>query len=206
MRHKLKTRHVVLGSFAFVIVLVVSVLIGINFMMNKALNFLAQEQATSFGNPQLTDMVIEDAEAKEQFSKSDMQMLGTGASVVPPSQVERVEVFDSDYQKSEIGGETEPKTYNPSISQERADEIAESVTIQEKAKVFRVVMKNLSTSDISRLRELAAGGLTSEEKQEARALMLERLSEDEYNELIAIAHKYGVSQGKTYEEVKKEEQ
>jgi len=68
-----------------------------------------------------------------------------------------------------------------------------------------VMLKRLSPSDIKTLQQLASGGLTVEKKKEAKELILQKLTEDEYNELIAIAKKYGLSQGKSYEESLKED-
>jgi hypothetical protein len=59
--------------------------------------------------------------------------------------------------------------------------------------------------DIKALQELASGGLGIEEKKEARTLILNRLTPEQYDELIQIAKKYGMSKGKSYEEVSKEQ-
>lgn len=94
--------------------------------------------------------------------------------------------------------------YTAEVSLDKAKAIEEEITLKEKTKVTSVLLKSLSPSDMNALRKLASGGLSVAEKREARDLLLERLSEEEYNELIAIAAKYGVSQGRTYREVKKE--
>jgi len=96
-------------------------------------------------------------------------------------------------------------TYNPEISVEKAEEVKESISFSEKTKVMAVMLKRLSPSDIKTLQQLASGGLTVEKKKEAKELILQKLTEDEYNELIAIAKKYGLSQGKSYEESLKED-
>ncbi|MGG1312896.1 hypothetical protein [Cohnella laeviribosi] len=96
-------------------------------------------------------------------------------------------------------------TYNPEISVDKAEEVKESISFSEKTKVMAVMLKRLSPSDIKTLQQLASGGLTVEKKKEAKELILKKLTEDEYNELIAIAKKYGLSQGKSYEESLKED-
>lgn len=87
------------------------------------------------------------------------------------------------------------------ISTDKAKEVQDDVSIKDKANVASIVAQQLSVSDIKRLQELAKGGLTNEEKREARSIILGKVSEEQYNELIGIAKKYGVSQGKTYNEV-----
>jgi len=93
--------------------------------------------------------------------------------------------------------------YTAEISTDKAKEVQDNITVAEKAKVVTTLMSSLSASDISTLQKLASGGLNVEEKKEAKALLLEKLSEDQYDELIAIAAKHGLSQGKTYSETKK---
>ncbi|MEK4047170.1 hypothetical protein NSU18_26515 [Paenibacillus sp. FSL H8-0048] len=92
------------------------------------------------------------------------------------------------------------------ISTDKAKEVQENVTITDKANVAAIVASQLSVSDIKRLQELAKGGLTTEEKREARSIILGKVSEEQYNELAQIAKKYGVSQGKTRDQILAEEE
>ncbi|MNN54435.1 hypothetical protein D3C81_1692500 [compost metagenome] len=73
--------------------------------------------------------------------------------------------------------------------------------MKDKANVASIVAQQLSVSDIKRLQELAAGGLTNEEKREARSIILGKVTEEQYNELSQVAKKYGVSQGKTRDQI-----
>ncbi|MEK4482643.1 hypothetical protein MKZ23_24660 [Paenibacillus sp. FSL R5-0876] len=95
--------------------------------------------------------------------------------------------------------------YTAQVSTDKAKQIQENVTIKDKADVASIVLGQLSVSDINRLKELAKGGLTVEEKKEARSIILGKVSEEQYNELSQIAKKYGVSQGKTYDQIKGKE-
>ncbi|MNR68230.1 hypothetical protein D3C85_1926620 [compost metagenome] len=45
---------------------------------------------------------------------------------------------------------------------------------------------------------MAGNGLSVDEKKKAKDIILQKLTEDEYNQLIGIAAKYGLSQGKKY--------
>ncbi|MDH6431125.1 MULTISPECIES: hypothetical protein [unclassified Paenibacillus] len=95
--------------------------------------------------------------------------------------------------------------YTAQVSTDKAKQIQENVTIKDKADVASIVLGQLSVSDINHLKELAKGGLTLEEKKEARSIILGKVSEEQYNELSQIAKKYGVSQGKTYDQIKGKE-
>ncbi|MEX2415209.1 MAG: hypothetical protein WD424_03620, partial [Paenibacillaceae bacterium] len=101
--------------------------------------------------------------------------------------------------------DTDEPTYTAEISTDQAKDIEENASLGEKAAVASLLMKNLSAADMKLLTSLASGGLSLEEKKEARSLILEKLSEEEYNQLIRIAQKFGISQGKQYDEVIKEE-
>ncbi|MEC0169783.1 hypothetical protein [Paenibacillus graminis] len=92
------------------------------------------------------------------------------------------------------------------ISSDKAKEVQESVSIKDKANVATIVAQQLSVSDIKKLQELAAGGLTNEEKREARSIILGKVSEEQYNELVQVAKKYGLSQGKTRDQILAEEE
>ncbi|MEK3941943.1 hypothetical protein NYE59_25775 [Paenibacillus sp. FSL L8-0323] len=96
--------------------------------------------------------------------------------------------------------------YTAQVSTDKAKQIQENVTIKDKADVASIVLGQLSVSDINRLKDLAKGGLTTEEKREARSIILGKVSTEQYNELSQIAKKYGVSQGKTHDQIIAEEE
>lgn len=95
--------------------------------------------------------------------------------------------------------------YTAEISTDKAKDVQEKITVSEKAQLASVFLKQLSVDDIKALQGLASGGLGVDEKKEARSLILEKLTPEQYDELIQIAKKYGMSQGKSYEEVSKEQ-
>ncbi|MDT3428861.1 hypothetical protein J2Z22_004455 [Paenibacillus forsythiae] len=95
------------------------------------------------------------------------------------------------------------KAYSPNVSTKKIDNVKESVTIKDKANVTEILLKNLDLSSIRKLQELAKGGLTVEEKKEARAIIMSKVSPDEYNELAIIGKKYGVSEGRNYDQIMK---
>ncbi|KGE18331.1 hypothetical protein [Paenibacillus wynnii] len=102
-------------------------------------------------------------------------------------------------------GESSNNGYTAQVSTDKAKEIQKNVTVKEKADVVSIVLSQLSVSDINHLKELASGGLSVDEKREARSIILGKVSEQQYNELAQIAKKYGVSQGKTRDQVLAEE-
>jgi hypothetical protein len=121
------------------------------------------------------------------------------ASIDSPSAETQSSSSPSPNKNSDVGG------YSAQVSADKAKKIQENVTVKEKADVASIVMGQLSMSDIKRLQELASGGLTIDEKREARSIILGKVSDEQYNELSQIAKKYGVSEGKTKDQVLAEE-
>ncbi len=107
--------------------------------------------------------------------------------------------------KSPIPSPSPSPSYQAEISTEKAEAVKENITFSEKTKVLTVMLKRLNADDIKTLQKLANGGLTRDQKKEAKAIILQKLTEDEYNDLIDIAKKYGLSQGKSYEDSQKED-
>lgn len=95
--------------------------------------------------------------------------------------------------------------YSSEVSVEKAKAIKENVTVSEKADVASILMGNLSLSDLKLFQQLASGGMTVDEKRQARKVLLDKLTPKEYEKLSKIAKKYGISRGLTYEEAQKEE-
>ncbi|REK69271.1 hypothetical protein [Paenibacillus paeoniae] len=136
---------------------------------------------------------------------------------VEPNKPGGEEVPDQDSPSDTQGGNTNPDStsqpskqpsndgYTAEISTDKAKDVQEKITVSEKAKLAGVLLKQLSVDDMKLLQELASGGLNIEEKKQARSIILEKLTPEQYDELIQIAKKYGMSQGKSYEEVSKEQ-
>jgi hypothetical protein len=94
----------------------------------------------------------------------------------------------------------EKSGYDAGISAEKAAQLQEEITLKDKAKVSSVLLKKLSASDMSLFVKMSGDGVSVEEKKQAKAIILQKLTEEEYNELIAIAAKLGLSKGKTYQD------
>lgn len=93
--------------------------------------------------------------------------------------------------------------YQAQVSTEKAKAVQDAITLKEKAAVTSVLLKKLSASDLQLFAKMAGNGLSMEEKKNAKEIILQKLSENEYNQLIGIAAKYGLSQGKSYKDTQK---
>ncbi|MEY9091487.1 hypothetical protein [Paenibacillus sp. RC84] len=86
------------------------------------------------------------------------------------------------------------------IPADRAERLSGEISWSERMKITSVLLKRLQASDIKQLSLLMKDGVSREEKKKAKAIIMDKLSESEYNELIAIAGKYGLSKGKSYQQ------
>ncbi|MNP13930.1 hypothetical protein D3C76_1062320 [compost metagenome] len=101
---------------------------------------------------------------------------------------------------------TKDNTTRPTgaITKQKVEQVQESLTAADKAKIITIMTHSLNRANSQKLWEMAKGGLSLEEKQEAKELLLVMLSPEDYNELSSLAKKYGISKGKTYDEAQLE--
>lgn len=102
------------------------------------------------------------------------------------------------------GKPSDPKAggtgYKAEISEGKAKQVQDQISLAEQVKITTVLLKKLDGNDLKQLQNMFNKGVSLEEKRKAKEMILEKLSEEEYDELIAIASKYGLSKGKSYEE------
>ncbi|ETT45167.1 hypothetical protein C162_21558 [Paenibacillus sp. FSL R7-269] len=199
-------------TLSVVVVLGVGGLFAANYAVDKLMNSMAGGFDVEAGNtPSVPQgQVIEPVVADSDPSAEPAASADPASSAAPASTPASGNAASTDKPVS-AGKPASTPAPTPvdglaHISTDKAKEVQENVTITDKANVAAIVAKQLSVSDIKRLQELAQGGLTTEEKREARSIILGKVSEEQYNELAQIAKKYGVSQGKTRDQILAEEE
>ncbi|OMF90356.1 hypothetical protein [Paenibacillus sp. FSL R7-0337] len=199
-------------TLSVVVVLGVGGLFAANYAVDKLMNSMAGGFDVEAGNtPSVPQgQVIEPVVADSDPSAEPAASADPASSAAPASTPASGNAASTDKPVS-TGKPASTPAPTPvdglaHISTDKAKEVQENVTITDKANVAAIVAKQLSVSDIKRLQELAQGGLTSAEKREARSILLGKVTEEQYNELAQIAKKYGVSQGKTRDQILAEEE
>lgn len=76
------------------------------------------------------------------------------------------------------------------ITTEKLKDIKESVTPSDKMAAAKWVLSKLSKSDISHLRELSAGGITPEEKEQMKDIVYSRFTSEEIQKIREMYIKY----------------
>ncbi|WP_052429665.1 hypothetical protein [Paenibacillus borealis] len=206
-------KKVLIWTLSVIVVLGVGGLFAANYAVDKLMNSMADGfdvEADDTGNvPQ--GQIVEPTVAESDPSAEPTDAVDLTTTTSP----------DSTPASTAAGEQTAVSTTKPAnnpaptpegvdgiahISTDKAKEVQDNVSITDKANVASIVAQQLSVSDIKRLQELAKGGLTNEEKREARSIILGKVSEEQYNELSKVAKKYGVSQGKTRDQILAEEE
>ncbi|MHA7966137.1 hypothetical protein ACX93W_18590 [Paenibacillus sp. CAU 1782] len=207
-RRKMKRwKKVLLWLTGILVVVVISGLLAANYAMDKMLAQLSN----SLEDELLADTLLETNEPV-LVDKNDTQQNQDEVNQLSPDNNDEEINQSDDHEEIQDPQTTKPSSepskgsteYSAEVSVDKAKDVQEKITVGEKAKLATVFLKELSADDIKYLQELASGGLSIDEKKAARTLILERLSPEQYDELIQIAKKYGMSQGKSYEEVSKE--
>ncbi|MGG1634064.1 hypothetical protein [Paenibacillus sp. NRS-1760] len=206
MRKK-KWKKILIWVASIIVILGVGGLFAANYAVDKLISTLAADIEGDLLNEVTTPETKTDEQGTDTTGKDDPSSTVDTGKTDPKSTNNdgKTEPGDSNKNNSSsnesIEGEKSKDDYNPEVSLEKAKDLQEKITVSEKAQVSTVLLKELSMSDIKELQALASGGMSGEEKKKARSIILDKLSPDQYDELIKIAKKYGVSQGKSYEEV-----
>jgi len=161
-----------------------------------------KEPAMETSPPPATEPEKEKEEAPQKEEPESNEGTVSSSKPAPVTQEETKQISEEKTEPAVKSPAEEP--YRADVSDEHVAEVQEKISVGEKATVVSVLLKHFSVRELKEFAEIAADGITTEEKKAARDDFLNRLGEEEYNRLIEIAAKYGLSQGKKYEEVKKE--
>ncbi|MFC4100420.1 hypothetical protein [Paenibacillus xanthanilyticus] len=220
-------KKVVIWISSIIVVLGITGLLVANYMIDRFLSSLATEdvvvaEVAGVNNqiveekPEVTvnpDTAEKDTTGAVKQDDAEVSAEGETSSKVEDKKEEqdtssKDAVDKQSGSKKEETNENKPKldtSYSAEVSSSKAEAIKENVTVKEKAQVTSILLGELDMDDIKKLQGLASGGLSVEEKKEARRILLEKISPDQYNALSSIAKKYGASEGKSYDQVSKEE-
>lgn len=213
MRKK-KWKKILIWTASIIVVLGVVGLFAANYAVDKLISTLAEDLENDLMNEVVTEIADTSNQQVDESEKPTTDIVDVNAY---PSDVQSVESVDesgkSDQERDDLAqpdsstqteNERSEVGYQAEVTVGKAKDIQEKITVGEKAQLTSVFLEELSMSDIKNLQALASGGLSIDEKKEARSIILDRLSPEQYDELIQIAKKYGMSQGKSYGEVIKE--
>jgi hypothetical protein len=192
MRNR-KLKIMIVGSIGIVVVLGVCGLFAVDYAATRVMDsFAAELEDDSMDAAKLDADSFEGA--KLEADSVEAAKKGSTSTTAPKEAGEAKQKKGDD----SIGKPT------GTVTKEQAKKVRDNLTVSDKAKVVSVLIKSLNLSDLKTLQMMASGGLTVEEKREAKQLLIGKLSSDKYNELSALAKKYGISRGKTYNEAKQE--
>jgi hypothetical protein len=192
MRNR-KLNIMIVGSIGIVVVLGVCGLYTVDYAVTRVIDsFAAELEADSMDAAELEADSFEGA--KLEADSVDAAKKESTSTTAPKETGEAKQKKGTDSLGKPTG----------TVTKEQANKVRDNLTVSDKATVVSVLIKSLSLSDLKTLQMMASGGLTVEEKREAKQLLLGKLSSDKYNELSALAKKYGISRGNNYNKAKQE--
>lgn len=209
MRKK-KWKKILIWVASIIVILGVGGLFAANYAVDKLISTLAADLEGDLLNEVTTPETKTDEKGTDTTVKDDPSSTVDDDETTDSSNGTKDKPVDNTTDSGSNGSsgskeEEKPKDgYSGEVSIDKAKDLQEKITVSEKAQVSTVLLKELSMSDIKELQALASGGMNVEEKKKARSIILDKLSPDQYDELIKIAKKYGMSKGKSYDEVIKE--
>jgi hypothetical protein len=211
-KKKFRWKRLVLYSFAIILLLGISGLFAMNYAVDKVIDSMADSLASEvIMEPESTPPLEATIGKKPTIGSMNQEVDSATLQGHSSKEIEKTAQFNANSKQSSSQVKSDNNdldkvgVYAPEVSTKKAKAIKENVTVSDKASVTSILMGNLGLSDLKTFQEMASGGLTVDEKREARKVLLDKLSPEEYNKLAAIAKKYGVSRGKNYDEAAKEE-
>jgi hypothetical protein len=206
-------KKIVIWASCVILLLAVGGYIAMDYGVKSVLKMVASPESNAEAEKDQEDLIdvldTMPASEKQDKAKPDPATDGSFEDVdsnppAPDSQVKASSTQEEKDLEKETGQSTpdktleEKETYNAHITAKKIEKAEEEITFSEKTKVTSILLKKLSGSDISLFMKLADGGMTVAEKKEAKGIVLQKLTEKEYDELIEIAANLGLSQGKSY--------
>lgn len=92
--------------------------------------------------------------------------------------------------KNSIAVNESSKEKKQEVTVEKMNEVKDKVTVQDKVAAAAMVMGKLSSSEINKLKGMLSGGLTKEEKEEAKKIAFSNFSNEEIKQIKEMYSKY----------------
>lgn len=93
-------------------------------------------------------------------------------------------------QKADKSNTTNKDNQAIAISSDKIESVEKEISFADKAKAVKLIVSNLSASDIKMLKDLASGGLTPEEKAKAVKIAYSKYSDEELKVIKELYKKY----------------
>lgn len=197
-----KLLKVIIRCIGIVLIIGICGLFLANYAVVKVLDILSSESEVT-----ATVSVQEDVVATAETNIITEQDHAAAQKVIKDQEPKKVQPSESTKDsKNDSTNSTKDNTSRPTgaITKQKVEQVQESLTAADKAKIITIMTQSLNRANSQELWEMAKGGLSLEEKQEAKEVLLVMLSPEDYNELSSLAQKYGISKGKTYDEAQLE--
>jgi len=187
-------KKVIIIIIAVLLIIKTVTIIGLNKIGDEIIDGLIDSELASIGQTEQSVEVKQNnaektIDSNEGQNPSQTDSPTASSSEVASQNASSTDVDNLDENKS-AGTKVKDKTETKIITVEKANEIKEQVTTKDKVTAAALVVKRLSSEDISELKELMNGGLTAEKKKEAVKIAYERFTAEEIVQIKELYHKY----------------
>jgi hypothetical protein len=190
-----------IGVGVLAALLLIGVYLAKNTWSNKSLN--ATSDQSFHGAQKVPDVQAVQSPKNSELSvanqKDPIPAAVSNPTIVPAPTEDSVPTPANDHSTA-TSPQPKKEAYSAEVTHEKAAEVKDEIPLSEQMKVTAILFKKLSASDLKLFQNLFDSGMSLDEKKKAKQVIMEKLTAKEYDELIAIASKYGLSKGKSYEE------
>ncbi len=189
MMRSIKIRKFLVVSVLILVIIVGCVYIAFDVIMDRAMNMMLDGAVGQL-----------DQKLNQELDQSLKIVNEPKASIVPIKSQVKTDKKNNDDTTVMDTNDKKSSTPKGDITLDQAINVKSNFSMADKITVASVLISKFSANELGLFEKMVSGGITTEEKKEAKIIFLQKLSEEEYNELISIAAKYGLSQGRKFNE------
>lgn len=156
--------------------------------LHKADIFNDTEENNDFNIKEIDDEILYEYEKNylnRDLDRIEKSYLKKGNTEVISHEGDRLLSDNSDIEKKLSSNKVKV-----AFSEDTIQDIQESISLEDKAKLMKLVLSKLSFSDINLLKGLLTGGITEEERRKAMEFAQEKFNEEELERFMQIFAKY----------------
>lgn len=187
-------KKVIIIIIAVLLLIAIGTIIGLNKLGSEIIDRFIDSELASIGQAN------QSAEVKQGDTETDIDsnegdnpsQTGSPAASSNDDASQNTSGTDIDNlaQYRSTGAQVNDKNQTKVITIQKANEIKHQVTSKDKVTAAALVIKRLSSKDISELKKLMNGGLTAEKKQKAIKIAYARFTPEEIVQIKELYRKY----------------
>lgn len=159
-------------------------------------NIKEEENTENDSNNEVEEKNTEDKKIEEKKPEDkNTEVKNTTENTKPTSENKDKKSNETNSKETDNKSNTENDTKDDTqedvvFSNDKIENVQDEISFKDKATAVKLVLSKLTLSDIAALRKLTEGGLTTEERVEAKRIALSRFTEEEIKIIDELYEKY----------------